>query len=85
MMHLAAHRRAVRRAAVDTTTTEHINNVFHLNRRIEDMYTATERKKNQHDPTLFPTYQKRNSNLHKASLHQKLVEPWAQGAGASMM
>ena len=36
-----SHNRALRRAAVDVIPVEHINNIYHLHRKIEDMYSLT--------------------------------------------
>jgi len=72
--------RAVRQATVNPVHMEHVNNVYHLNRRIEDMYSLTERRKNPHDPTVYPVYQKRSSNLYRSALHSQLLEPWSAKA-----
>jgi len=39
-------------------------------------YSLTERRKDPYDPTLFPAYQKRGSNLYKSSMHASMLA-WA--------
>ena len=37
------------------------------------MCIPQERTKNQHDPVMHPVYQKRASNLAKATLHEQML------------
>ena len=46
--------RALRNAAVGLQAHEHINNVYHMHRRIEDQCTIVERRKNAWDPAVHP-------------------------------
>jgi hypothetical protein len=66
------------RKATSSDYMEHVSNIYHLNRRIENSYSATERKKNPYDATLFPAYQKRNTNLYRSSLHNSMMA-WIPG------
>jgi hypothetical protein len=74
-----SHNRQARNAAVDVAQNlEHYNNIYHLNRRIEDAYSLTERKKNPYDPITRPSVIKRGSNLYKSNLHSSMLL-WNQG------
>ncbi|KAG1659602.1 hypothetical protein FOA52_013948 [Chlamydomonas sp. UWO 241] len=72
--------RSAKLNAIDATHVEHCRNVYYLNQRIESAYSETERKKNPYDLSMFPAYQKRASNLHRAPLHQSLCG-WLPGTG----
>ena len=88
-MSLAArlsHNRAAREAAVDSSRSlEHHNNIYHLNRRIENAYSTTERMKNPYDPATQPSVQKRGSNLYKGTLHSSMLSwhPTQQGRAST--
>lgn len=79
-----SHNRHARNEAVDgTRSMEHYNNIYHLNRRIENAYSLTERKKNPYDPLTQPSVIKRGSNLYKSTLHSSMLSwnPAAQSQG----
>lgn len=70
--------RAAKRAAINNEMTEHARNVYHLNRRIENAYSVTERRKNPYDPIMFPAHQKRSTNFYRNSLHNSMMA-WIPG------
>ncbi|GMH34408.1 hypothetical protein BSKO_02242 [Bryopsis sp. KO-2023] len=57
--------RARRRATTDMTFANHYNNLYHLQRRIEEQDSQTERKKNPYDVDIYPT--------HKNSTRKSMV------------
>jgi len=84
--------RQARLATTDRTAVEHVHNVHHMIRRIEDMYSVPARRKNPHDPTVHPVMLRRHREAegssphrHRPSLHQALVDPWLQGQGYSVL
>lgn len=70
--------RAAKLNAVAHDYVEHCRNLYCMNKRIENAYTPTERRKNPEDPIYFPAYQKRNGNLYKSGVHQSLLT-WIPG------
>lgn len=65
--------RAIRRAAVDVTNVNHISNVYHLNRRIEDAYSTTEKAKHPQDPAIYPSYIKRHPNMQHSAVRAEVL------------
>lgn len=65
--------RAIRRAAVDVTSVNHVSNVYHLNRRIEDAYSATEKAKHPNDPAIYPSYIKRHPNMQHSAVRAEVL------------
>lgn len=65
--------RAIRRAAVDVTNVNHISNVYHLNRRIEDAYGVTEKAKHPQDPAIYPSYIKRHPNMSHTAVRAEAL------------
>ncbi|GAX79483.1 hypothetical protein CEUSTIGMA_g6924.t1 [Chlamydomonas eustigma] len=65
--------RAARLATTDMSVMEHSRIIYHMNRRIEESYSSTERKKNQFDVSIYPAYQKRGSNLYKSTMHAAML------------
>lgn len=51
--------RQQRKQSIDHVGDSHLRNVYHMNRRIENMYSATERKKNVFDTSLYPVHIRR--------------------------
>eukprot|EP00192_Tetraselmis_astigmatica_P018288 CAMPEP_0117675102 /NCGR_PEP_ID=MMETSP0804-20121206/15418_1 /TAXON_ID=1074897 /ORGANISM="Tetraselmis astigmatica, Strain CCMP880" /LENGTH=256 /DNA_ID=CAMNT_0005484067 /DNA_START=240 /DNA_END=1007 /DNA_ORIENTATION=- len=54
-----SHNRSSRRQTVDYAGDSHVRNIYHLNRRIENMYSTTERKKNVFDTSVHPVHIRR--------------------------
>lgn len=65
--------RAARRAAVDLTAVNHINNVYHMHRRIEDQYSATERLKDPWDTTVHPSFLRRPTNMYTDMIQSEMA------------
>lgn len=72
--------RAAKQGASAWCSLGHRLNTHHMARRIEEMYTRTERKKNVLDPSVYPTMQSRPKHS-AASLHSQLQQPWKEGYG----
>jgi len=49
----------------------------------QEMYTLAERRKNEHDPTVYPVMRRLHDDQaqQRPGLHQKLVDPWLEGHG----
>lgn len=49
----------------------------------QDMYSVSARKKNEHDPTVYPVLLRRHdtTTLERPGAHQALLDPWQQGQG----
>ncbi|EFJ41549.1 hypothetical protein VOLCADRAFT_107640 [Volvox carteri f. nagariensis] len=64
--------RAARRAAHNPVSAEHVNNLYHMYRRIEESYTRTSRLKNPWDTTVYPVYLRRDSNPYQDMLKAEM-------------
>ncbi|KAG2501763.1 hypothetical protein HYH03_000263 [Edaphochlamys debaryana] len=67
-----SHNRAVRKAAVDPTGPDHINNIYHMHRRMEAAYSRTERLKDPWDTTVHPVYIRRAGNAYLEMLKDEM-------------
>ncbi|MEW5297656.1 MAG: hypothetical protein WDW36_000852 [Sanguina aurantia] len=65
--------RAIRRAAVDVTHVNHISNVYHLNRRIEDAYGLTDKAKHTQDSAIYPSYIKRHPSMSHSAVRREVL------------
>ena len=55
--------RVVRKAAVGTQAQEHLQQLFHMHRRIDDQLSETERFKNEWDVSLHPVWRKTSAGI----------------------
>ena len=64
---LSANRQR-RREISDRSSHGHALNVYHMYRRMENMYSLAERKKNPFDATVYPTLLRRNKPTQRVSV-----------------
>ncbi|GLC39988.1 hypothetical protein PLESTB_000121100 [Pleodorina starrii] len=64
--------RAARQAANNQVAADHVNNLHHMHRRIEEMYSRTSRLKNPWDTTEYPVYLRRDTNAYQEMLKEEM-------------
>lgn len=62
-----------RRQATDAVSDDHLRNIYHMNRRIENAYSVTERKKNPLDTSVHPAMirRPRQNEVCRSASHWK--------------
>ncbi|GLI59629.1 hypothetical protein VaNZ11_001554 [Volvox africanus] len=65
--------RAARRATTNQVAADHVNNLYHMYRRIEEMYSRSSRLKNPWDPTVYPVYLRRDTNAYQEMLQEEMA------------
>ena len=93
MADVISSNRRTKRAYADRKTLDHAVNIYHLHRRMDNMGSVTERKKNRFDASVYPSMIRRESRrgpklhlqpldalTHKEPKVQHLPRPSTSGA-----
>ena len=93
MADVISSNRRTKRAYADRKTLDHAVNIYHLHRRMDNMGSVTERKKNRFDASVYPSMIRRESRrgpklhlqpldalTHKGPKVQHLPRPSTSGA-----